>query len=64
MDTSKLVAMITRAAVCADCITNKLEASHGQANATLARLAAGLKITTTVARCSTCWKRTVVSRIG
>ena len=64
MDTSKIVAMITRAAVCANCITNKLGASHGQANATLARLATGLKITTRVARCSYCLKQTVVHRIG
>ena len=60
MDSSKLVAMITRAAVCADCITTKFGASHGQANATLARLATGLKITTRVARCGTCLKQTVV----
>ena len=64
MDTSKLVAMITRAGVCANCITTKVGASHGQANATLARLATGLKITTRVARCGHCLKRTVAYRIG
>jgi len=50
MNSSKLVAMITRAAVCADCITTKLGAPRAQANVTLARLATGLKITTRVAR--------------
>ena len=64
MDTSKLVAIIARATVCADCITNRLGAPPRQAQETLARISTGLKITTRVARCGTCSRQTVVYRIG
>ena len=64
MDTAKLVAMISRATVCADCITNRLRAPPRQVHDALARISKGLKITTRVARCDNCLKQTVVYRIG
>jgi hypothetical protein len=64
IDTPALAATPTGAAICADCLTNRLGATRRQAQDIFARLAPGLTITSKIGRCDSCLKRAAVRRIG
>jgi hypothetical protein len=64
IDASLIIGLIIEVSVCGDCIARKAGIPRGQVDDTLKRLTHTVKLTSTVARCDSCLKTSVVHRLG
>ncbi len=66
MDTTaaEIAAILIDAALCGDCIAHKLGIPRSTVNDTILRMGDTVTVVTETTRCDSCFKQTVVHRLG